>query len=203
MSKLIKKNGNPQGKGIAGVVVDLHSFSPLQVQAKNSLQWLADYFTSTLVLGAKYGFKPVVDKSYYLYFKDNDWKLSLIEPSAWRTCNPGFFFAECVLNSDMSWSVVLEPGWQKNSILVKVVTELEHAFIQGISDSTCVIDKLPFFMQSLNYYQRVGANALARSLQASLELSVGKRQSQGLSGVRLLSGLTASGAKLLEYSAVK
>lgn len=174
MSRELQKISNPQGKGVVGVVDDLRTFSPMQVQAKSSLQWLADYFTSTLVLGAKYGFRPVVGKEYYLYFKDQEWKLSLIEPHAWRSHNPGIYFAECVLGKDMSWSVALDSDWQNHEILVKAVKKLEHAFFQSINDSIPLIEKLPFYMQHLSYYQRLGANALARSLKKSLEIEMGE-----------------------------
>jgi len=201
MSSLMKKVSNPQGKGIVGVTEDLRNFSPLQVQAKNSLQWLADYFTSTLVLGSKYGFKPVVGNEYYLYFKDNDWSLSLVEPHAWRTQKPGIYFAQCVLDHDMTWSVTLKPTWHENSKLVKAISLLEQEFMRSIGNSTAVIDQLPFYLQSLNYYQRVGANALARSLQKSLELTLGKEQSQRFSGSNLLAELSCSSSqKLLEYT---
>ena len=113
MTQQIQKISNPQGKGVAGIIEDLRACTPSQAQAKSSHQWLADYFTSTLVLGAKYGFKPVVGRDYYLYFKDQEWKLSLIEPQAWRSHNPGIYFAECVLNNDMSWCLAFSSNWQK------------------------------------------------------------------------------------------
>lgn len=198
MARQIQKVSNPQGKGIAGIADDLRAFSPLQVQAKSSLQWLADYFTSTLVLGAKYGFKPVIGKEYYLYFKDKDWKLSLIEPQAWRSHNPGVFFAECILTRDMSWSVELAPDWQKHSALVKAVKKLEQSFFESINDPMPLIEKLPFFMQQLSYYQRLGANALSRSLKQSLEIRLGKEESLSFAGVSLLAELEQPNTLLLE-----
>ena len=52
MTYPLQKVSNPQGKGIAGIANDLQACTPTQVQAKSSYKWLADYFTSTLVLGA-------------------------------------------------------------------------------------------------------------------------------------------------------
>lgn len=198
MTQQIQKVSNPQGKGVVGVIEDLRACTPSQVQAKASHQWLADYFTSTLVLGAKYGFKPVVGRDYYLYFKDQEWKLSLIEPQAWRSHNPGIYFAECVLNKDMSWSLALSSDWQKHPTVVKAVNDLEQAFIQCISDETPLLEKLPFFMQQLSYYQRLGANALARSLKKSLEMKFGKEKSLSLSGNTLVAELVNFNAPLLE-----
>jgi len=198
MTQQIQKVSNPQGKGVVGVIEDLRACTPSQVQAKASHQWLADYFTSILVLGAKYGFKPVVGSDYYLYFKDQEWKLSLIEPQAWRSHNPGIYFAECVLNKDMSWSLALSSDWQKHPTVVKAVNDLEQAFIQCISDETPLLEKLPFFMQQLSYYQRLGANALARSLKKSLEMKFGKEKNLSLSGNTLVAELVNFNAPLLE-----
>ena len=175
MSRQIQKISNPQGKGVVSVVSDLRAYTPISVQAKNSHQWLADYFTSTLVLGAKYGFKPVVGRDYYLYFKDQEWRLSLIEPQAWNSQDAGIFFAECELNKDMSWSLVLAPDWQEHGSIIKIINELEQKFFESLNDATPIVEKLPFFMQELSYYQRLGANALARSLKQSLRLQYGNK----------------------------
>jgi len=182
MEQQIQNISNPQGKGVVGIVEDLRASTPTHVEAKSSHQWLADYFTSTLVLGAKYGFKPVMGKAYYLYFKDQEWRLSLIEPQAWNSHNPGVYFAECVLNNDMSWGLTLSSDWQQYPAVEKAVGDLKQAFIQHISDEAPLVEKLPYFMQQLSYYQRLGANALARSLQLSLEMKFGKKESLNLRG---------------------
>lgn len=198
MTLELQKISNPQGKGIVGIADDLRAFSPMQVQAKSSLQWLADYFTSTLVLGAKYGFKPIVGKEYYLYFKNNEWKLSLIEPQAWQSHNPGVYFAECILSKDMSWSVALNPEWKNHVSLAKAVKRLQQAFFNSINDTESLLDTLPFYMQHLAYYQRLGANALARSLKTSLEIEVGKEDSVDYAGAKLLAQIEQAEMCLLE-----
>lgn len=201
MKRQIQKISNPQGKGIAGIADDLRAVTPTHVQAKESHQWLADYFTSTLVLGASYGFKPVIGKSYYLYFKNKEWKLSLVEPHAWKTHNPGLFFSECILSKDMSWSLTLSSDWKNNTSIVDAVSKLEQDFIQSINDEKPIIEKLPFYIQNLSYYQRLGANALARSLKLSLEIKMGKDQCLLLSGNSLFSEILDSKIPLLEASA--
>lgn len=200
MTSQILKVSNPQGKGVVGVVEDLRSYTPVRVKAKSSYQWLADYFTSTLVLGAKYGFKPVIGKPYYLYFKNQEWVLSLIEPQAWNTYDPGVYFSECVLNKDMNWSLVLSSDWQNYSDVVQAIKDLEQAFIQCVKDETPLVDKLPFYMQKLSYYQRLGANALARSLQQSLEIKLGKEESLFHSGNSLIAEIVDFKTPLLEAS---
>ncbi|MBT8124105.1 MAG: hypothetical protein KJO81_04695 [Gammaproteobacteria bacterium] len=200
MAHQIQKISNPQGKGVVGIIEDLRACTPMLVEAKSNYQWLADYFTSTLVLSAKYGFKPVIGKDYYLYYKNQEWKLSLIEPQAWKTHDPGVFFAECELNKDMSWSLVLSPDWQKHSTLVNAINELEQAFFNCVNDSKPIVDKLPFFKQHLSYYQRLGANALARSLKQSLEIKLGKEKSLSLAGTALVAELASVNKPLLEAS---
>lgn len=200
MSSQIQKVSNPQGKGVVGVVDDLRSYTPARVKEKTSYQWLADYFTSTLVLGAKFGFKPVIGKAYYLYYKKQEWRLSLIEPQAWITHDPGVYFAECMLSTDMSWSLVLSSGWQNHTQVVTAVNDLEQAFIQSVNDETPLVEKLPFYMQQLSYYQRLGANALARSLQLSLEIKMGKEECFFLSGNSLLADIVDLKTPLLGTS---
>ena len=198
MTRVIQKVSNPQGKGVVGVVEDLRSYAPLNVKSKSSYQWLADYFTSTLVLGAKYGFKPVIGKSYYLYYKNQEWKLSLIGPQEWKTHDPGVYFSECILNIDMSWSLALSSEWESHSDVVKAVNELEQAFIQCVTNETPLVEKLPFFVQQLSYYQRLGANALARSLQLSLEIKMGKAECLLISGNSLIADIVDLKIPLLE-----
>jgi hypothetical protein len=200
MTLPVQKISNPQGKGIVGIVDDLRAVTPVNVQSKNSHQWLADYFTSTLVLGAKYGFKPVIGKSYYLYLKDREWRLSLIEPHAWESQHSGLFFSECELNKDMSWGLVLSNDWQKHESLVSAVKKLEHEFMQSLNDDAPVVQKLPFYMQHLSYYQKLGANALARSLKQSLEIKMGKENCMLLSGNSMVEDILSSKISLLEAS---
>lgn len=200
MSKQIQKPANPQGKGIVGVVDDLRNYAPLAVRAKSNHQWLADYFTSTLVLGSKYGFKPVWYKDYYLYFKQQEWKLSLIEPQAWKRHDPGTFFATCNLNQDMSWSLELAEDWQQDSILLVEIQKLEKGFYDSLGRGKSLVENLPFFIQSLSYYQRLGANALAQSLKISLELSVGIEKSVSYTSAELFSNLSNQKVPLLALS---
>ena len=200
MNKQVQKIANPQGKGIAGVVEDLCFYAPSCVKAKDNHQWLAEYFTSTLVLNAKFSFKPALLKNYYLYFKQGEWKLSLIEPQAWKSYVPGTFFASCILNHDMSWSLEVGKDWQNDPELLSELRKQEQVFLESIQDETPLVEKLPFFIQALSYYQRLGANALARSLQRSLELQMGKEKSLAYVGADLLTGLVRKNQSLLEAS---
>lgn len=180
---------NPQGKGNVCVLDDLHTCRPSNVQSKSIHQWLADYFTSMLILSAKFSFKPVTGKDYYLYFKNNELKLSLIEPNAWKSINPGIYFATCTLHQDMSWSIKPKQGWQKYPTLNNTVQNYQEAFLKDLYDEISLVEKLPFFIGQFLYYQRLGANALARSLKQSLEIKLGKKESLLLSGKSALEEL--------------
>ena len=176
----MKKNqivaANPQGKGLIPVLDDLRSVTPVLAQGKSAHQLLADFFTSTLVLGAKFNFKPSLGVNYYLYLDNQQWKLSLVEPQAWRDRLPGIYFGECMLNTDQTWSVKPCESWQQNPNLCNELEKLQSAFIASLNNDNSIIDNLPFYQSNLAYYQRLGANALARSIKQSLQLGLGKKQ---------------------------
>ncbi len=201
MTTTLEKIANPQGKGIAGVVNDLHAYTPLHVSAKSFNQWLADYFSSLLVLSAQYKFKPVVGNCYYLYLKDGHWKLSLIEPQAWHSQNSGIYFASCEMHLDMSWSVEPCNDWEDHELLSKTVKKLQYEFLQSMKNENPIVGRLPFYFEQLPYYQRLGANALARSLKLSLQLKLGNNDISCLSGLNVLEKIKDSNVRLLERSA--
>ena len=61
------KNPNPQGKGLVPVLRDLGSLQAVAPAVKSSVDFLRDYCISSMVLAAKFSFKPVPGKDYYLY----------------------------------------------------------------------------------------------------------------------------------------
>lgn len=185
----INKQANPQGKGIVGVVTDLRQQISRHVAAKDHSQILADYFTSSLVLIAQYSFKPVMGVAYYLYFREGKWSLSLIEPEAW-TSSPGLFFARCQLNEDRTWCLQTIADWQSSSLLAAEIERLQSDFIASLNNDHTFLEQLPFYQSNLNYFQRLGAYALAHSLQCSLLNQYGQQHSTTLSARQLLlSGL--------------
>jgi hypothetical protein len=176
---------NPQGKASIAVLNDLHLFKPFNIKKKNAPQWLTDYFTSLLVLSSKFSFKPIMKKNYYLYFDDNDWYLSLIEPHSWKNC-PYLFFATCCMHEDKSWSISPTDNWEKNIHLNDRINDMKKEFFNSINTNSPVIDTLPYFAGHLPYYQRLAANALANSLKRSLQLSLGLNESQSTCGKQLI-----------------
>ena len=78
-----KTDGNPEGKGVNGFLLDWSQSKPRGVVAKPRRQLLAEFFTSMLVLSAKFKFRPVAGVENYLYWIDGEWSLSLIAPGEW------------------------------------------------------------------------------------------------------------------------
>jgi hypothetical protein len=161
-----RKNPNPQGKGALPVLRDLALFSAAGVRRKDPVEFFRDYCVSSLVLAARFQFRPVVGNTYYLYSRDDDWLLSLISPDEWGARQPGPFVASCLLREDMTWAVAFadlgtEPGVEKK------LQRYVEAFTDTLERQEDVIDHLPWYVRHLPYYRRVLASGLAASLQLS------------------------------------
>ena len=76
---LHKSDGNPEGKGLNGLLLDLHRSEPRGVVAKPHRQVLAELFTSMLVLSASFKYRPATGVENFLYWRDDEWSLSLDE----------------------------------------------------------------------------------------------------------------------------
>ncbi len=176
---------NPQGKASLAVLSDLQSFAPINVHKKDIPRWLADFFTSLLVLSAKFSFKPITNKEYYLYFDGSHWRLSLIEPDAWKDC-PYIFFASCCLHEDKSWSISPQGHWEENDILRNRINQIKQEFYNTLNSDQSIDSLLPYYETNLNYYQRLAANGLAKSLKQSLDLQLGLRKSATICGKHLI-----------------
>jgi len=176
---------NPQGKASIAVLNDLHLFKPFNIRKKDAPQWLTDYFTSLLVLSSKFSFKPIINKNYYMYFHNNEWHLSLIQPQSWKNC-PYLFFATCCMHDDKTWSIVPTDNWEKNIYLSQRINDMRKEFFDSINNQTPIIEALPYFVGYLPYYQRLAANALANSLKQSLEITLGFKESQHACGKQLI-----------------
>ena len=175
---------NPQGKASLALLDDLTQFKRYKIQQKNAPEWLADYFTSLLVVGASFNFKPILNKTYYLYLDNQQWKLSLIEPQIWQNC-PYIYFAECCMYEDRTWSLQPINNWQDNPTLVKSITAIKTEFVNSLNNEAPILSTLPYFAMHLPYYQRLCAFALANSLKASLQLQLGHENSRRINGINL------------------
>ena len=168
-------NPNPQGKGCIPVLQDWNALRPQLPERKSGAEILRDYCLSALVLAARFQFRPVPGKAYYLYVNGRDWNLSLIAPQEWGARQPGAFVAECCLQTDMTWQLQfthLQPG----SEAANQVSSFVDAFSTTLAAADSVLDDLPFYVAHLPYYQRM----LATGLSVSLQHSIGTTGTQAL-----------------------
>ena len=87
MTSLIVKSANPQGKGTVPVLESLQQAKlQLIAPAKNIHQVSSELFTSLMVLNSQIRFKPTANQSYWLYLKNDQYRLSLIAPEQWSSC---------------------------------------------------------------------------------------------------------------------
>ena len=164
------KNPNPQGKGNLPVLSGLAAHSPRGIVAKAAPRFIADYCLSTLVLGARFNFKPVLGREYYLYLRAQRWELSLVSPAEWGQGADRVHVADCRLQVDMTWGFALAAQVQEQpEVMAALETHISHFFVaMGAAES--VDQGLPFYVASLPYYQRLCATGLAASLRQSLGL---------------------------------
>ena len=175
MTEPITPEGNPQGKGLVPVLAALDALRPWQPSQKSGQAILRDFCLSALVLSARFDFRAVPEKSYYLYHSAKGWQLSLIGPKEWGEKLPGTWVACCELRTDMTWDVVLAPDVGADEGLVSALEAHLRGLVARLQDASSLEDALPVYEQHLPYQQRMMATALSSSLQTSLLLS-------GLSG---------------------
>lgn len=182
------KNPNPQGKGLVPVIDSLvESRARITVPPKHIDQIASELFTSLFVLHSKFQFKPVVEKSYWLYRRrDNSFHLSMIDPKEWGGTSFGQFIGECVLQQDITWSLTLDDEAAKDEELLSLIENRRRQFENTMHDADSIDDILPVYLDSLPFYQRVFASALANSLKESMQ----KSGIQGLSYVQAKGLLT-------------
>lgn len=161
-----QKNPNPQGKGVVPTLGDLARFNPDSVRRKPPLEFFRDYCVSSLVLAARFQFRPVVGRDYFLYSRENTWLLSLISPEEWGANLPGPFVATCTLRTDMTWQVVFT-AIDGDVQLTDKLQNFVDGFSAALASQDDILEELPFFVAHLPYYQRVLATGLAASLQRS------------------------------------
>jgi hypothetical protein len=175
MTHPVVPEGNPQGKGLVPILDSLNALQPWLVDKKSGEAILRDFCLSTLVLSARFDFRVVPGKTYYLYRQDAGWRLSLISPQEWGERLAGRWVARCDLRTDMTWDVHLAPEVADDMELVNALEAHLRGFVERIDGAESLEAALPVYEQQLPYQQRMMATALSSSLQTSLLLS-------GLSG---------------------
>ena len=163
-----KTDGNPEGKGVNGFLADWRATEPRGVVAKPQRQVLAELFTSMLVLSASFKYRPVPGKPNYLYWIDGRWSLSLVGPHEWSEERRAAFAGECMLQPDMTWTIEPSGGLASNEPVTAAMRRFFTGFADMLDTDLTLEEVLPFYVGRLPYYQRLHANALSRSLRATV-----------------------------------
>jgi len=166
-----KADGNPEGKGVSGLMLDWRQSEPRGVVAKPRHQILAEFFTSMLILSANFKFRPVVGRPSYLYWVDDDWSLSFIAPDEWTESRRDNFVGTCMLQRDMTWTMTPSEGLGENSDVRDAVGRFYDAFAEIMDTDLPLEEILPSYVSGMPYYHRIYASALTRSLKTTTSLS--------------------------------
>ena len=165
-----KEDGNPEGKGQSGFLLDWYRSEPRGVVAKPQRQVLAEFFTSMLVLSAKFKYKPAVGIPNYLYWTDGEWSLSLISPDEWSQQRREGFAGTCVLHPDMTWTIAPSSLLADDNPVSDAVARFYDGFAEALNTDLTLEEILPFYAGRMTYYPRLYASALSRSVRAAVTL---------------------------------
>lgn len=166
----LKADGNPEGKGVNGFLLDWYQSEPRGVIAKPQNQVLAEFFTSMLVLSAKFKYKPVVGVANYLYQVRGEWCLSLIAPAEWSDDWRAGFAGTCVLQLDMTWTIAPSELLKQDNPVSDAIRRFYDAFAETLDTDLTLEEILPYHVGKMPYYQRLFANALSRSVRGTVTL---------------------------------
>lgn len=166
----IQPAGNPDGKGCSDTMLDWYRAQPRGVVAKPQHQLLAEFFTSMLVLSARFNYKPAIGATNYLYCLNDSWSLSLIGPQQWSDAHRAGFVGTCQLQPDMTWTI--EPSEQllECGSLSDAVAKFFDAFADTLDTDLTLEEILPFYVRRMPYWQRLHASGLSRSIRAAVVL---------------------------------
>lgn len=162
--------GNPDGKGVSGVMLDWYRTQPRSVVAKPQRQILSELFTSMFVLSATCKYRLVVGAANYLYWIDGEWSLSLIGPDEWSSQRRAGFAGTCVLQRDMTWTIAPSALLAEEGAALDAIHRFYEGFVEMLDTDLTLEEVLPFYAGTIPYYRRLQANAVSRSLRATLEL---------------------------------
>lgn len=170
LTSVVPQNGNPEGKGLNGFLLDWYQCEPRSFVVKPRRQILAELFTSTLVLSATFKYRPAVGGANYLYWIGGEWCLSLIAPNEWSAERRAGFAGTCVLQSDMTWTIAPSNLLDEDNSVSDAIGRQYDAFAKTLDTDLALEEILPFYIDRLPYYQRLYASALSRSVRATVTL---------------------------------
>lgn len=165
-----RADGNPQGKGLNGFLLDWYQSEPRGVVAKPQRQVLAEFFTSMLVLSAQFKYKPAIGVPNYLYWCRDRWSLSLIAPDEWSEERRAGFAGTCTLHPDMTWTIEPSDLLADDNAVSDAVGRFYDAFAEALDTERTLEEILPFHADRMTYYPRLYASALSRSVRAAVIL---------------------------------
>lgn len=172
MTSLIVKSANPQGKGSVPVLESLQQAKRrLIAPAKNIHQISSDLFTSLIILNSQIRFKPTANQPYWLYFKNDQYRLSLIAPEQWSPAQFGRFIGACELQTDLTWTLELSDECANDRAFIQEIADRRRQLEETLQQAEKIDDVLPVYIKTLPFYSRVLASALAYSLQQSMQKS--------------------------------
>ena len=168
----IIKLANPQGKGQVSVLDSLQQAKKsLQVSPKNIQQISSELFTSLFILNSEIRFKPTPQKTYWLYFKADQYRLSLIAPEQWLPNKSGRFIGRCELQMDLTWTLALSAECKNDPAFIQKIADQRQQLEEKMQRAEKIDDVLPVYLETLPYFARVLASALAYSLKQSMQKS--------------------------------
>ncbi|MDJ0794361.1 MAG: hypothetical protein QNI98_08975 [Woeseiaceae bacterium] len=191
-----KTDGNPEGKGSNGFLLDWERTEPRGVVVKPRRQLLAEFFTSMLILSAKFKFRPAIGAATYLYWIDHEWSLSLIAPEQWSDERRAGFAGTCMLQADMTWTLNPSASLKDKGPVADAMARFYEAFAEKLDTDLTLEEILPFYVGTMPYYQRLFASAMSRSFRAAVILG----DQTGTSCRDWQALLPRRGNSLLEYA---
>jgi hypothetical protein len=162
------RSPNPQGKGLVPLLDAWQRAQPTELRRSTPRQVLSSYITGLLVLSAKFHFLPVPGSPYHLYWRENEWQLSMISPAEWGGRLSMEHLGHCTLNADRTWTLLPDPGATFSPALVAALELFQQSFIDMLDTDQPLTEKLPYYVRTLPYYPRLLASALAKSLEYSI-----------------------------------
>ena len=166
----IKPDGNPNGKGLNGFMLDWYRTEPRGVVAKPQRQVLAEFFTAMLVLSAQFKYQPASGVANYLYWVDDRWSLSLIAPYQWSDTHRSGFVGTCRLQTDMTWTIDPSEQLLERGPVADAVARFFDAFAETLDTDLTLEEILPFYVRRMPYWQRLHASGLSRSIRGAVTL---------------------------------
>ena len=165
-----KADGNPEGKGLNGLLSDWYQSNPRGIVAKPGRQLLAEFFTSMLVLSATFKYRPTIGTANFLYWVNGEWSLSLIAPEEWSHERRVGFAGMCLLQPDMTWTIDPSDMLADTNPVSDAIGQSYDAFAEMLDTNLALEEILPFYVGRIPYYQRLYSSALSRSLRAAVTL---------------------------------